>query len=220
MADKKQKSGKAKHTLCRRIGECIWGMPNCPTNSRTVKRVDGREETSTPRAYPAGQHGPTKRRGKLSTYGDLLLEKQKLKAFYDLSERQLRFAYHRAKIGEGITGDKLIRSLELRLASTVYRSGLAKTIWAAKQLVSHRHAYVDGKIVDRASYKLSPGQVISINAQRSPVIYEIAKSNDALVPDYLEKDQETCKVTVTREPLPEEIQIPVDIMKVIEFYAR
>ena len=219
-AEKKRTGKGAKHTLCRRIGQCIWGMPNCPTNSRTVKKADGREDTSTPRAYPAGQHGPTKRRSKLSTYGELLLEKQKLKAFYDLTEHQLRFIYHKSKSGEGTTGDKLIRNLEMRLASTVYRSGLAKTIWAARQLVSHRHVLVDGKIVDRASYRLKPGQVISINAQRSPVICEIAKGNDVIVPDYLQKDQEACKVTVAREPLPEEIKVDVNIMKVIEFYAR
>ncbi|NLZ62917.1 MAG: 30S ribosomal protein S4 [Lentisphaerae bacterium] len=206
--------------MCRRIGQCIWGMANCPTNSRTVKKSDGREDTSTPRAYPAGQHGPNKRRTKLSTYGELLLEKQKLKAFYDLTEHQLRFIYQKSKVGEGTTGDKLIRNLEMRLMSVVFRSGLAKTIWAARQLVSHRHVLVDGKIVDRASYRLKPGQVISINAQRSPVICEIAKGNDAVVPDYLQKDQEACKVTVAREPLPEEIKVDVNIMKVIEFYAR
>ncbi len=217
----KKSSGKgAKHTLCRRVGQCIWGMPNCPTNSRTVKKTDGREETSTPRAYPAGQHGPNRRRSKLSTYGELLLEKQKLRTFYDLTEHQLRFVYQKSKVGEGTTGDKLIRNLEMRLASIVYRSGLAKTIWAARQLVSHRHVSVDGKIVDRASYRLQPGQVLSINAQRSPVICEIAKGNDSVVPDYLQKDQEACKVTIAREPLPEEIKVDVDIMKVIEFYAR
>ncbi|MFA6929940.1 MAG: 30S ribosomal protein S4 [Lentisphaeria bacterium] len=219
-AVKKNVGKGAKHTLCRRIGQCIWGMANCPTNSRTVKKIDGREETSTPRAYPAGQHGPNKRRSKLSTYGELLLEKQKLRTFYDLTEHQLRFIYKQSKLGEGTTGEKLLRNLEMRLVSVVYRSGLAKTIWAAKQLVSHRHILVDGKIVDRASYRMKASQLVSINAQRSPVICEIAKGNDAIVPDYLQKDQDACKVTVTREPLPEEIKVDVNIMKVIEFYAR
>lgn len=220
MSATKKKSGTAKHTLCRRVGECIWGMPNCPTNSRTVKKASGKEETSTPKAYPAGQHGPNRRRSKLSTFGELLLEKQKLKTFYDLSEHQLRFIYKNSRKGEGTTADKLLRNLEMRLVSAVYRSGLAKTIWAAKQLVSHRHVMVDGKIVDRASYRLQPGQVVSISAQKSPIICEIAKGNDVISPDYFQKDNDECKVTVTREPLPEEISVPVNIMKVIEFYAR
>jgi len=217
----KKKAGMgAKHTLCRRIGQCIWGMPNCPTNSRTIKKRDGGEATSEARAYPAGQHGPTKRRNKLSTYGALLLEKQKLRTFYNLTEHQLRFIYKQSKGGEGTTADKLLRNLEMRLVSVVYRSGLAKTIWAAKQIVSHRHVLIDGKIVDRASYRLKPGQVISLNAQRSPVICEISKGLDNIVPDYLQKEAAECKVTVAREPLMEEIQTGVEIMKVIEYYAR
>ncbi len=217
----KKKAGMgAKHTLCRRVGQCIWGMPNCPTNSRTIKKRDGGEATSEARAYPAGQHGPTKRRNKLSTYGTLLLEKQKLRAYYNLTEHQLRFIYKQSKGGEGTTADRLLRNLEMRLVSVVYRSGLAKTIWAAKQVVSHRHVLIDGKIVDRASYRLKPGQVISISAQRSPVICEISKGLDTIVPDYLQKEAEECKVTIAREPLPEEIHTGVEIMKVIEYYAR
>jgi len=220
VAVKKKSGSGAKHTLCRRIGQCIWGMPNCPTNSRTIKKRDGGEATSEARVYPAGQHGPTKRRSKLSTYGDLLLEKQKLRTFYDLTEHQLRFIYKRSKSGEGNTADKLLQNLEMRLASVVYRSGLAKTIWAAKQIVSHRHVMVDGRIIDRASYRVRPGQVLSINAQRSPVICAISKGLDTLIPDYLQKESEECKVTVIRDPLPEEIQTGVEIMKVIEYYAR
>ncbi len=208
-----------KHTLCRRIGQCIWGLANCPTNSRVIKK-EGGEVSSTPRAYPAGQHGPTKRRGKLSTYGELLLEKQKLRTFYNLTEHQLRFIYEKSKQGEGITGEKLLRNLEMRLVTAVFRGGLAPTIFAARQAVSHRHILVDGKIVDRASYRLKAGQVISINAERSPMIAEIAKGLDTVLPPYLEKNKEECKVTVTHEPLPEEIQVNVTISRVIEYYAR
>ena len=135
MADaaKAKKSVKtAKHTLCRRIGHCLWGMANCPTNSRVIKTRDGADNTSNAKAYPAGQHGPTKRRGKMSTYGELLLEKQKLRTYYNLTEHQLRFIYQNSKRGEGITGDKLLRNLEMRLMSLVYRAGLAPTIFAAR----------------------------------------------------------------------------------------
>lgn len=224
MADaaKKKSSVKgAKHTLCRRVGYCLWGMPNCPTNSRTKEGAEGKGETaSAPRAYPAGQHGPTKRRGKMSTYGELLLEKQKLRTFYNLTEHQLRFIYTNSKRGEGITGDKLLKNLEMRLMSVVFRAGLAPTIFAARQIVSHRHVLVDGQIVDRASYRVKAGQVISIDAERSPKIADIAKAVAKELPPYLELDHDACKVTVVHEPLVEEIQTGVEITKVIEFYAR
>lgn len=224
MADAKKKSSVKgpKHTLCRRVGYCLWGKPNCPTNSRTRKDKDGKEVQSKDRAYPAGQHGPTKRRGKLSTYGELLLEKQKLKTFYDLTERQLHFIYEKSRQGQSgsTTGEKLLANLEMRLCAAVYRSGLAPTIFAARQAVSHRHILVDGKIVDRASYRLKAGQVISIDPQRSPIIAEIAKGIDAVAPAYFERVADECKVTVLHEPKAEEIFNNVEITKVIEFYAR
>ncbi len=218
MATTKNGTHGAKHTLCRRIGFCLWGQPNCPTNSRVIKTREGADATSTPKAYPAGQHGPTKRRVKLSTYGQLLLEKQKLKTFYDLTEHQLTFIYRNSKRGLGNTGDKLLANLEMRLVSAVYRSGLAPTIFAARQVVSHRHILVNGKICDRASLRLKAGDVLTINEQHSPMIAKIAKESTVVLPPYMEKDAASCKVTITREPLPEEIHVDVSIIKVIEYY--
>ena len=195
----------AKHKLCRRLGGCIWGHPKCPSGRRP---------------YSAGSHGNKRRRGKLSTYGELLLEKQRLRAHYAITEKQLRFAYHKAQAGSGATGEKLLRNLELRLASVVWRSGLAPTIFASKQAVSHRHVRVDGRIVDRASCAVRPGQVVTIDAQRSPAIANAAQKTDIVPPPYLEVDKENVKVTVTREPLLEEIPANVEIMRVVEFYAR
>ncbi|MBN2451472.1 MAG: 30S ribosomal protein S4 [Lentisphaeria bacterium] len=193
-----------KHKFCRRLGSCVWGNPKCP---------------SVKRPYSAGQHG-SKRRSKLSTYAELLLEKQKLRAHYAIGEKGLRFLYLKAKAGTGATGDKLLRNLEMRLSSVVYRSGLAPTIFAAQQVVSHRHVLVDGKIVSRGGYRLKPGQVVSINSQRSPAIASIAKTTDIVPPPYLEIDSENCRVLVSREPLLEEIPANVEIMRVVEYYAR
>jgi small subunit ribosomal protein S4 len=194
-----------KHKLCRRLGNCVWGNPKCP---------------SAKRPYSAGQHGNSRRRTKLSTFGELLLEKQKLRAHYSLTEKQLLFVYKKAKAGTGATGEKLLRYLEERLATVVFRSGLAPSIFAAKQAVGHRHVLVDGRIVDRNGYRVKPGEVVSINAQRSPSIATIAKSTDIVPPPYLEVDKENCRVTVAREPLPEEIPANVEIMRVVEYYAR
>ncbi|MDD5598910.1 MAG: 30S ribosomal protein S4 [Victivallaceae bacterium] len=198
-------ASQAKHKLCRRIGECIWGNPKCP---------------SVKRPYQAGQHGKTGHRGKLSTYGTLLLEKQKLRKHYAISEKQLRIAYTNAKKGLGQAHEKLFRSLELRLDSLLFRSGFAPTIFAAKQFVNHGHILVNGKKVDRASYQVKEGQVISINAEKSPAIAETAKNGNATVPGYLEVDPDALKVTLTRVPQIEEIPVNVSIMSVIEYYAR
>ncbi len=195
---------RVKHKLCRRVGSCIWGNPKCP---------------SVKRPYAAGSSAKGRFR-KLSTFGELQLEKQKLKAFYGVSEKQLHITYQRAKQGEGMTNEKLLNALESRLDSVVYRSGLAPTVFSAKQFVSHRHVKVDGKIVDRASFAVKPGQTVSINIEKSPAVANIAKNTNCEVPPYLEVDRENCKVVFAREPLSEEIPCSCEIMRVIEFYAR
>ena len=197
-------ASRAKHKLCRRIGQCLWHDPKCP---------------SVKRPFPAGPHGKT-RRSKLSTYGTLLQEKQKLRGFYGISEKQRRIAYQKAKTGTGQAGDKLFQSLEVRLDALVYRAGFAKTIFAAKQYINHGHILVDGKRVDRSSYQVREQSVISINAEKSPAIAEVAKSSNTTVPSYLEVDREALKATLVRIPAVEEIPTDVQIMSVIEYYAR
>ena len=157
---------------------------------------------------------------KLSTYGELLMEKQKLKNYYAISEKQLRIAYAKAKAGTGQAHEKLFRSLEQRLDAMVFRAGFAPTIFAAKQYVNHGHILVDGKRVDRASYLVREGQVFSINAEKSPAIAEMAKKGNSVVPPYMEVDLDNLKATLTRAPQLEEIPVSVKIMSVIEYYAR
>ena len=186
-------ASRAKHKFCRRIGQCLWGDPKCP---------------SVKRPYAAGPHGKG-RRVKLSTYGELLMEKQKLKNYYAISEKQLQIAYAKAKAGMGQTHEKLFRSLEQRLDALVFRAGFAPTIFAAKQMVNHGHILVDGKRVDRSSCQVKEGQVISINAEKSPAIAA-----------YMEVDLDNLKATLVRAPQLEEIPVNVKIMSVIEYYAR
>ena len=197
-------ASRAKHKFCRRIGQCLWGDPKCP---------------SVKRPYAAGPHGKG-RRVKLSTYGELLMEKQKLRNYYAISEKQLRIAFTKAKSGEGQTHEKLFRSLEQRLDAMVYRAGFAPTIFAAKQLVNHGHVLVDGKRVDRSSCLVKEGQVISINAEKSPKLAEVAKKNNTTAPAYMEVDLDNLKATLVRAPQVEEIPVAVKIMSVIEYYAR
>jgi len=196
--------GQAKHKLCRRVGSCLWNNPKCP---------------SVKRPFPAGQHGQN-RRQKLSTYGVLLLEKQKLKGHYAISEKQLRLAFQKAKKIVGLTNENLVQILETRLDAVVYRSGLVSSIFAAKQTVNHRHILVNGKIVDRSSFAVKDGDVISINIEKSPVIAENSKKTNSTVPAYLEVDVDKCKAVLVRKPLLEEIPVNVESMRVIEYYAR
>ena len=197
-------ASQAKHKFCRRVGQCLWGDPKCP---------------SVKRPYPAGPHGKG-RRAKLSTYGTLLLEKQKLRNHYAISEKQLQIAYAKAKAGLGQTHERLFRSLEQRLDAMVYRAGFAPTIFAAKQIVNHGHILVDGKRVDRSSCVIKEGQVITIDAAKSPAAAEAAKKSNSIVPPYMEVDLDNLKATLVRAPQLEEIPVPVKIMSVVEYYAR
>ena len=199
------KQAQAKHKLCRRLGYCVWNMPKCP---------------SVKRPYAAGLQGKNRKKSKLSTYGVMMQEKQKLKAHYALTDSQLRNLFLVAKRKEGRTNETLMQHIEMRLDATVYHSGIAPTIFAAKQFVSHRHILVDGKIVDRPSYRLKPGQVVSINAEKSPKVAEIAREVNSTVPAYYETNKEDLKVTVLREPMIEEIPVQVEAMRVVEYYAR
>ena len=202
------KEAQAKHKLCRRLGYCVWNLPNCPT-------VKGRART-----YAAGLQGKNAKRKKLSTYGEMMQEKQKLKAHYALTEGQLRRAFIVAKGMEGKTNETLMQHLELRLDAIVYHAGFAPTIFAAKQFVSHRHILVDGKKVDRGSYRVKPGQIVSIDAAKSPNVAEIAKGVTSNVPAYFETDKDALKITLVRVPMLEEIPVSVQSMRVVEYYAR
>ncbi len=198
-------ASRAKHKLCRRIGGCIWGDPKCP---------------SVKRPYPSGPNGKNARQKKLSNYGELLIEKQKLKGHYAISEKQLKLAYIRAKAAKGMTNENLIRELEMRLDAVIFRAGFAPSIFAAKQFISHRHVLVDGKVVDRSSYKMRPGQVATIVEERSPSIADIVRMGSANVPSYLEIDRDHCKVTVIRVPDEKEVPVNAQTISVVEYYAR
>ncbi len=196
---------QAKHKFCRRIGECIWDDPKCPC----VKRP-----------FPAGPTGKNGRKKKLSTYGELMMEKQKLRFHYAITELQLKNAYLKAKAGLEATHEKLFRSLEMRLDAVVFHCGFAPSIFAAKQWINHGHILVDGKRVDRNCYVLRAGQVVTINAEKSPAVAEAAKATQRVVPAYLEVDKDNLRCVIARLPLVEEIPVKANIMSVIEYYAR
>ena len=112
--------------------------------------------------YPPGQHGPNRRRSKLSNYGIQLREKQRMKYLYGVLEKQFRRYFKNAVAKEGATGHNLLIILESRLDNTIYRLGLASTRRAARQLVSHKHILVNDKIVNIPSFSLKSGDIIQV----------------------------------------------------------
>jgi small subunit ribosomal protein S4 len=174
------------------------------------------------RPYPPGMHGRGRR--KASDYQVRLLEKQRLRHQYNISEAQMRRAYDDAHRGEGKTGETMVTLLERRLDATVQRAGLARTIYQARQLVAHGHFTVDGKKVDRPSYRLKPGQMIQVReSSRQKPPFQIAATGahlDGPTAPYLSTVIEDLRTTVIREPLRSEIPVLCDEQLVVEFYAR
>ena len=149
-----------KSRIARRFGEAIFGPD---------KVLDKRN-------YAPGQHG-VNRRKKMSEYGIQLAEKQKAKYTYGVLERQFRLLFAKASRIKGITGEILLQLLESRLDNIVYRLGIAPTRAAARQLVSHCHITVDGKVVNIPSYDVKPGQVLAVR-EKSKSLEVIATSLD------------------------------------------
>ncbi|MCU0514356.1 MAG: 30S ribosomal protein S4 [Anaerolineae bacterium] len=175
------------------------------------------------RAYPPGDHGREKsfRSGRRSNYGMQLDEKQKLSYIYNIRERQLRNYFKRAVRIPGPTGVNLLTLLERRLDNIVYKSGLAATIWAARQLVVHGHVRVNGVRLDLPSLELNPGDVITLSdkMKRNVHITEWVDQISAY-PPYLSVNKNERSVTMNRLPDTGEIQVPVNIQLVVEFYNR
>jgi small subunit ribosomal protein S4 len=174
------------------------------------------------RPFPPGVHGRGRR--KASDYQVRLLEKQRLRHQYNISEAQMRRAYEDAHRGEGKTGETMVTLLERRLDATVHRAGLARTIYQARQLVVHGHFTVDGRKVDRPSYRLRPGQVVEVReSSREKPPFQIAAAGahvDGPTPPYLSTVPADLRTTVIREPLRSEIPVICDEQLVVEFYAR
>lgn len=172
------------------------------------------------RPYPPGQHGPGQRK-KLSEYGMQLQEKQKLRHMYGVNERQFRKTFEEAGKMPGKHGENFMILLESRLDNLVYRLGFARTRRQARQLVNHGHILVDGSRVDIPSYRVKPGQTISVRekSRNLQIIKEALEVNN-FVPDYLTLDADKLEGTYTR--LPERSELPAEINEalIVEFYSR
>jgi small subunit ribosomal protein S4 len=174
------------------------------------------------RNYGPGVHGPKSRR-KTTDYGLGLIEKQKLRYYYGLMEKQFRGVYEKAKNKRGITGETMLQILETRLDNVVFHLGFGNTRAAARQLVGHGHVTVNGRKVSISSYALKVNDVISIknnNVSRQLATKNLEISTSRSVPDWMSLNKEEFKGTVMRVPTRDEIQPIANEQAVVEFYSR
>lgn len=172
------------------------------------------------RPYAPGQHGPNQRK-KMSEYGLQLQEKQKLRHMYGVNERQFRTLFDKAAKMPGKSGENFMILLDTRLDNIVYRLGLSRTRRGARQLVNHGHVMVDGKRVDIPSYRLKPGQEISLRekSQNLDTVNESIEVNN-FVPDYLTFDADKKVGTFVRNPERSELHAEINEALIVEYYSR
>lgn len=173
------------------------------------------------RPYPPGEHG--RGRAKDSEYMLQLREKQKARRIYGVFEKQFRNYYKSASQAKGVTGDNLLRMLEMRLDNVVFRSGFAESRSQARQLVRHGHFTVNGKKVTIPSYSLKTGEEVALRekSKESLVVrHSIETLGERLVPAWLEVDNDARKFRVLRAPERSQIEIPVEEQLIVELYSK
>ena len=194
-----------KTRIARKFGEAIFGP----------------EKVLSKKNYPPGQHGANKRR-KTSEYGIQLREKQKAKYTYGVLEKQFRNLFEKASRTKGIKGEVLLQLLEARLDNVVYRLGMAPTRAAARQLVSHKHIIVDGKVVNIPSFSVKPGQIVGVRekAKSLEVIADALSGFNHSKYPWIEWDEASKSGKFLH--LPERADIPENIKEqlIVELYSK
>jgi small subunit ribosomal protein S4 len=194
-----------KTKIARKFGEAIFGP----------------DKVLSKKNYPPGQHG-NGRKKKTSEYGIQLREKQKAKYTYGVLEKQFRNLFEKAQRSKGITGEVLIQLLESRLDNIVYRMGVGNTRAAARQLVSHGHIVIDGKVVNIPSYSVKPGQVVGVRekAKSLEIIQDNLSGFNHSKYSWIEWDQASLSAKYLH--IPERTDIPENIKEqlIVELYSK
>ncbi|MBI3521942.1 MAG: 30S ribosomal protein S4 [Chloroflexi bacterium] len=197
--------------LCRREGMKLFLKgEKCVTKCTFDKR-----------SSPPGMH--QQRRRKVSDFALQLREKQKARRIYGVLERQMRITFDRAAETSGATGDQLMVELESRLDNAVYRSGFAKSRSQARQLVSHAHVTVNGRVTKTPSFSISAGDLIAIAEKSRASAYfkdMLAWAKTQARPAWLEVDPDAFSAKVTSPPQRGQIEAPVDTQLIVEHYSR
>ncbi|MBP3913940.1 MAG: 30S ribosomal protein S4 [Lachnospiraceae bacterium] len=163
---------------------------------------------------------------KISEYGQQLREKQKAKFIYGVLEKPFRNYYKKADQMAGMTGENLMRMLEMRLDNVIFRLGFARTRREARQIVDHKHVLVNGKCVNIPSYQVKAGDEIEIKEKKkSSPRYKaengiLAATSGRAVPEWLEADSENLKGSVKEAPARDAIDVPVNEMLIVELYSK
>ena len=175
-----------------------------------------------PKAMDRAERGTSRADKKLSPYGTQLLEKQRLKAYYGVLEKQFANYVHKAEKSKESTGTVLIQLLECRLDNIVYRLGLASSIRQARQMVVHGHILVNGKKVDKPSFGLKVGDVVSLRekSQSNAMFKENFENSELNTLPYIEKNMEKFSGTLIKRPERNEIPIEINEILVVEYYSK
>ncbi|CAH2716970.1 30S ribosomal protein S4 [Neobacillus rhizosphaerae] len=194
--------------------------PSWKLSRRLGISLSGTGKEVEKRPYAPGQHGPNQRK-KLSEYGLQLQEKQKLRHMYGVNERQFRNLFVKAGKMSGVHGENFMILLESRLDNLVYRLGLARTRRGARQLVNHGHILVNGSRVDIPSYRVAPGQTISVR-EKSRNLDAIKEAIEVTnyIPDYVTFDADKLEGTFTRLPERSELAAEINETFIVEYYSR
>lgn len=195
-----------KTKISRKFGEPIFGPDRNFENKK----------------YPPGQHGPSKRRKKVSEYGIQLKEKQKAKYTYGLLERQFFNLFKKAQRIKGNTGEVFLQLLESRLDNVVFRLGIAPTRDAARQLVTHRHITVNGDVLDIPSYMVRDNDIVGVREKSKSletISHSLERANHSLY-SWLEWDQEQMAGKFLNEPAREDIPENIKEQLIVELYSK
>jgi small subunit ribosomal protein S4 len=200
----------AKCRLCRREGMKLFLKgARCFTDKCAIER----------RNYPPGMHGLN--RGKLTPYGIQLREKQKAKRIYGVLEGQFRRYFHEAEREKGVTGENLLRLLELRVDNVVYRLGFAASRRESRQMVAHGHFAVNGRKVSVPSFLVKVGDAVSLRGSKYEArVDDNMNAGRGAIPQWLEVDAAGRRGVVRSLPLREDIQIPVSEQLIVELYSK
>lgn len=195
-----------KTKIARRFGEPIFGA----------------DKYFEKKNYPPGQHGLSRKRKKVSEYGLQLTEKQKAKAIYGMQEKQFRNTFEEAARLGGVTGENLLILLECRLDNVVYRMGIAPTRAAARQLVSHRHIKVNGKVVNIPSYSLRAGDTVGVREKSQSLEVIQGALGNGRRSKYPWLEWEGSQMSGRFMQKPERVDIPENINEqlIVELYSK
>ncbi len=198
--------------LCRREGAKLFLKGSrCYTKKCAFER----------RPSPPGQHGV--RRRKVGDYGLQLREKQKVRRIYRVLERQFRNYFEAAESRPGVTGENLLRLLELRLDNVVFRLGIAASRDQARQLVGHGHFAVNGRPTNIPSFQVKPGDTVAVReSRRDREPFKMAKESlrSVAVPEWLTIDATTLTGTIAAAPRRDQMPLELNEQLVVEYYSR